>query len=339
MKNKMTKYLPVLLAALMLTACTPTTPNAPAVTEQQSGETSVPADTTAPSETTVADTVFNDRVPADISESGVIEATLNATKELFDSIQSGDAKKIAEIINSDEDAVNSWLPSTKLGGYSIEGTFKEQKTTALGQTYNAYYILVSVNVTEGGNATLRQGEHLYRVYTEGAASMVGDIYPDDAVPATTIEGDAIARLCERYIIFLGGNDFDNVDSLFADGAMNYDSLREFAYTNHDDIASMDDLTNAVKDNLGYEVTSWESLTKWEGFEPYERVPRGGSWLYYDIVERTDDKCVITYYADAVGFAKAKTVEYSISKNENGTPRLNGAKTLEDAGLNLSRGAV
>lgn len=258
-----------------------------------------------------------------VSESDVIS--------FIEAVKFKDVSTVAMYANTTEDTVNTWISNVEIGDYEIVGSYNE------GETFCIPYTLVKMDIIAGDGNVFKEADDLYRFYSSNASGPIGAIRSDFKSVYTN---EPLTSLCHRYQVLIGA-DFDNAQELMLIPDISL-SLRELAYINHDSINSMDDLTAAVKDNIALDEIEWDraALEYNSGtFEEYDLPPKGNVWYFYDIISDEGTSAVINYYADMFGFVKAKTVDYTYSRNDNGTPRLTAVHTIYDSGFDISFGAV
>ena len=258
-----------------------------------------------------------------VSESDVIS--------FIEAVKSKDVSKVAMYANTTEDTVNTWISNVEIGDYVIVGSYNA------GETICDPYTLVKMDIIAGDGNVFKETDDLYRFYSSNASGPIGAIRSDYKSVYTN---EPLTSLCHKYQVLIGA-DFDNAQELMSIPNVSL-SLREFAYINHDSINSMDDLTAAVKDNIAIDEIEWDhTALEYNGglFEEYELPPKGNVWYFYDIISDEGTSAVINYYADMFGFVKAKTVEYTYSRNDNRTPRLTAVHTIYDSGFDISFGTV
>ena len=249
----------------------------------------------------------------------------------IEAVKFKDVSTVAMYANTTEDTVNTWISNVEIGDYEIVGSYNE------GETFCIPYTLVKMDIIAGDGNVFKESDDLYRFYSLNASGPIGAIRSDFKSVYTN---EPLTSLCHRYQVLIGA-DFDNAQELMSIPDISL-SLRELAYINHDSINSMDDLTAAVKDNIAFDEIEWDRAAleyNNDTLKEYELPPKGNVWYYYDIISDEGTSAVIDYYADMFGFVKAKTVEYTYSKNDNGTPRLTAVHTIYDSGYDISIGAV
>lgn len=325
----MKKVLVCILSALMLSGCsyfTYQTSETIPVTEVTTSLAETTSPTGLPEETIT-------RMPCEIDD-----FSIGYVDEFFSALKSKDKEKIYELSGASrgsstgnyEGSVEYWLDKTELSSYKILGSYAETAENKQVGFYTRYYVLVEADFSETFQTVFREGKNLYRVYLDGGAVIFGRIVIDGE-EYKDYSGDMKINLCTKYDVYYG-RDFTGDYSVLFDRKTPMVQLKEFGWVNHDDISSLEDLTKAVEDNIGLSDIEWDATIQSKYFEDYERIPRGGKWHTYKVEEYSDEKCVITYYADTMGILNAYTVEYHLSENENKTPRLTYAKKTGTTGF-------
>ncbi len=333
----MKKIIPLILSLFILSGCTVTPDtNAPIAETTETTETTSATTTPAVSETEETIT----RMPSEVDEFSV-----KCVEEFFSALKSKNKEKIYELSEATkgsstgnyEGSVEYWLDKTTLSSYKILGSYAETTENKQVGFYTRYYVLVEADFSETFQCVFKEGKNLYRVYLDGGAVLFGRIVPDGE-EYIDYHGDAIVNLCTKYDVYYG-RDFSGDYSVLFDRKTPLVTLKEFAWVNHDDISSMEDLTKAVEDNIGLSDVEWDNTIQSKYYKDYERIPRGGKWHTYKVEEYSKERCVITYYADTMGIMKAYTVEYHLSENENKTPRIVSAKKTGTTGFSATVNSI
>ncbi|MGN0675071.1 MAG: hypothetical protein ACI4KG_04930 [Oscillospiraceae bacterium] len=121
----------------------------------------------------------------------------------------------------------------------------------------------------------------------------------------------------------------------------YDSENE-EYIHYD--VTPEEFATAVKTLYNVNITAKlaSQMTDEDGFMT-RMCGHGGSWLYHSPVSFTETdneiKAVIDYYGDEFYFYPVVEVEYTFSKNEDGTITLQSAEKLFDKGYEVAGGSV
>ncbi len=331
----MKKFLICVLSLFILSGCTPKNDDSPVVPATET--TVITEETTVPvSETEETIT----RMPCEIDD-----FSIKYVDEFFSALKSKDKEKIYELSEATkgshtgnyEGSVEYWLDKTTLSSYKILGSYAETAENKQVGFYTRYYVLVEADFSETFQCVFKEGKNLYRVYLDGGAVLFGRIVPDGE-EYKDYAGDMKINLCTKYDVYYG-RDFTGDFSVLFDRKTPFVTLKEFGWVNHDDISSMEDLTKAVEDNIGLSDIEWDRTIESKYYKDYERIPRGGKWHTYKVEEYSDEKCVITYYADVMGIMKAYTVEYHLSENENKTPRIVSAKCIGTTGFSATVNSI
>ena len=267
-------------------------------------------------------------------------------------LNSNDSEYIASVIMSNKSLVDTWINKVKVNSYNIIGTFSEVE-------YHNHYILVEIDVAESDNDVFKKGKNLYRFYAGPLGLDPRPIITDDQTfddftekfnglypPETTEEKNtALALSYDAWFgaEFTEGNAdviFNTTSGTYAEKNM-YTCLASLFEAVHPEYESFyfnfsDKMSEETFISEMEKILSFKNLK--EDFENYaydygynQDGPVGYSHEF--IVSASADKVVINYYGDDICLALAKTVEYSFSKNSDGSYCLTSVKNTYDSGFN------
>ena len=266
-------------------------------------------------------------------------------------LNSNDSEYIASVIMSNKSLVDTWINKVKVNSYNIIGTFSEEE--------DYYYTLVEIDVAESDNDVFKKGKNLYKFYAGPLGLVTRPIITDDQTfndfnekfnipyqPETAEEKNTLLAL--RYedcfgAEFTEGNAdviFNTTSGTYAEKNM-YSCLARLFEAEHPEYESFyfnfsDTISEETFINEMEKILSFKNLK--EDFENYAYdygYNQDGPAVYSNpiIVSASADKVVINYYGDDLGLALAKTVEYSFSKNSDGSYCLTSVKNTYDSGFN------
>ena len=272
--------------------------------------------------------------------------------KFIEALNSNDSEYIAYVIMSDKSLVDTWINKVKVNSYNIIGTFSEVED-------NRDYILVEIDVAESDNDVFKKGKNLYKFYAGRFRLDTRPIITDDQTFSDLVEKfnnlytletaeDKNTLLAINYEDWFGaefteGNAdviFNTTSGTYAEKNM-YTCLAKLFEAAHPEYESFyfnfsDKMSEETFISEMEKILSFKNLK--EDFENYAYdygYNQDGPAVYSNpiIVSASADKVVINYYGDDLGLALAKTVEYSFSKNSDGSYCLTSVKNTYDSGFN------
>lgn len=247
-------------------------------------------------------------------------------KQLFDGLINKDSEAVADVIGSQSIAVASWINNIEIESYEIIGTYSEPVKYWFADEYeDINYTLIKVNTKKTYGDALEEGEHLYKYIG------IDGIIPDEKTISEALNyGENIGNVYGKVLSYSDyiDLDFDNMEEMLESGKTDIKTLETTASQIIDGDADWDTV-EGIKENICkcFDLKP-ENINDSDIEAPlYELSDFVTPIKFSRPVSATDNNIIIDYYSDRFGFDKMKTVEYTYSKNDDGSIKLLSAHSI------------